>query len=45
MKVLEYDAAGKLCGVRDSKELTNEEWARVKKSKDGALRPATKDES
>lgn len=44
MKVLEYDAAGKLLGVRDSKELTAEEWARVKKDRSGALRPA-EDES
>lgn len=44
MKVLEYDEAGKLLGVRDSKDLTDEEWARVKKDKSGALRPA-KDEA
>lgn len=44
MKVLEYSAAGELLGVRDSKELTAEEWARVKKDKSGALRPA-RDES
>lgn len=44
MKVLEYDAAGKLLGVRESKELTDAEWARVKQDKSGALRPA-RDES
>lgn len=39
MKVLEYDAAGQLLGVRDSKELTAEEWKRVKADRSGALRP------
>lgn len=44
MKVLEYDTSGKLLGVRDSRELTDAEWARVKKDKSGALRPE-KDEA
>lgn len=39
MKVLEYDAAGKLLGVRESGDLTDAEWARVKKDRSGALRP------
>lgn len=39
MKVPVLDAAGRITNIVDSKELTAEEWARVRKDKSGALRP------
>lgn len=44
MKVPKLNTLGQIVEIVDSKDLTPEEWARVKSDRDGALRPE-KDES